>query len=179
MTTRIRHATDADLPAIHAVNVAAFGEQGLDEINPLIDALLADPTAQPLLNLVAVQAEHVVGHVLFTACSVGDTRASILAPLAVDPGFQRQGIAGALVRHGFDLLRERGVPLVFVLGDPGYYQRFGFTPAGVHGLEAPYAIPPEQAEGWMVHELSPGATAANAGVIRCADALMDQQLWLS
>ncbi len=52
-----------------------------------------------------------------------------LAPLAVLPERQRQGIGRALVEEGLARARDRGERLVFVLGEPGHYARFGFVPA--------------------------------------------------
>ena len=57
-----------------------------------------------------------------------------LAPMAVAPEHQRQGVGSALVERGLALLRERGCPFVIVLGHPTYYPRFGFVPASRSGL---------------------------------------------
>ena len=65
---------------------------------------------------------------------------AILAPLAVVPDAQGQGIGGALIEHGLSLLQRSGVGLVFVLGHPGYYPRHGFEPAGRLGFDAPFPI---------------------------------------
>jgi len=159
MTTTIRDTTEADTAALHAVHGAAFGDQGTSEINPLVDALLVDP------------------HVLFTNVTIGDAMASILAPLCVHPDTQRQGIGSGLIEAGVQRLRAAGGGLVFVLGDPRYYDRFGFAPAGPYELAAPYPLTPVYAEGWMVRELRNGVLAATAGTVRCADALHDPKLW--
>ena len=80
----------------------------------------------------------------------------MLAPLAVVPECQKQGVGGTLVKHGLELLSKSGVDLVFVLGYPEYYTRHGFAPAGVRGFDAPYPIPEKNSDAWMVFELRPG-----------------------
>jgi putative acetyltransferase len=69
------------------------------------------------------------------------------------------------------------VDLVFVLGHPAYYPRFGFSPAGARGLDAPYPIPQKNAEAWMVRELRPGVIGDCSGRVICADALADPEYW--
>ena len=64
-----------------------------------------------------------------------------LAPLAVAADLRRRGIGAALVRRGLALLAERGEQLVFVLGDPAYYARFGFDPGAAGSFQSPYAGP--------------------------------------
>lgn len=71
----------------------------------------------------------------------GHPRAAGLAPLAVAPAVQRQGIGSQLARAGLEICRERGFALVVVLGDPAYYARFGFEPASAHGLGGDYPAP--------------------------------------
>lgn len=74
-------------------------------------------------------------------------------------------------------LESQGVALVFVLGYPDYYSRFGFAPAGVQGFDAPYPILPKNADAWMVKELQPGAIDSNEGTVRCCTALDQPQYW--
>jgi predicted N-acetyltransferase YhbS len=82
-----------------------------------------------------------------------------------------------LIAEGLNELREMGVDLVFVLGYPGYYQKHGFSPAGVKGYAAPYPIPPEHADAWMVQELRPGIMEQTRGRVRCAETLTDPKHW--
>ena len=177
----IRAATDADWPAIVQVLWAAFGDAGDGEIVDLVADLLADPTARPLWSLVVADNGRVAGHILFTAARIepepeGVTTA-ILAPMAVHPDCQNRGIGRRLIDHGLARLKADGVGLVLVLGDPGYYTRFGFAPAGAQGLEAPHPIPPEHADAWMVQALEPGLVGRVRGRVVCADSLMDPTHW--
>ena len=181
MHFKLRNATDSDRPAIANVILAAFGEAEGREIRDLVTDLLADPTAQPSLSLVATAGEKVVGHVLFTSGRIRGSKqgvsAAILAPLAVRPDYQDHGIGGRLIAEGLRRLEAAGVLLVFVLGDPGYYSRHGFSPAGIEGLDAPCSIPSEYADAWMVQALSPGVLERVSGQVVCADALHDPKHW--
>jgi putative acetyltransferase len=104
--------------------------------------------------------------------------ARILASLAVVVDFQGDGIGSALIEEGLRQSRESGVGLVFVLGHPGYYSRFGFNAAGKVGLQAPYPIPQEHADAWMVQELSSGVIGGVEGTVRCARSLEQRRYWL-
>lgn len=172
---RITAATSADVPAALRVEREAFGA---DDVPDLVAALLADPTARPSLSLLAWQGDVAVGHVLFTAATVygaAQASASILAPLAVVPAWQRRGVGGRLIAEGTSRLARAGVGLVFVLGHPSYYPRHGFSPALPFGLGAPYeiAIP----EAWMVRALRPGLLGEVRGTVKCAEALDRPEHW--
>ena len=177
----VRLSTGADLPAVRGVHLSAFGAEQGPEIAELACGLLDDETARPLLSLVAEIDGETVGHVLFTAVELQPgnqaVSARILAPLAVSAGRQRGGIGGALIEQGLRRLAESGVGLVFVLGDPRYYGKFGFRPAGAVGFEAPYPTPSEHADAWMVRQLRPGLIGSVRGTIRCARVLDQPQQW--
>jgi predicted N-acetyltransferase YhbS len=181
MNVEIRRAVQSDFQGISDLAMSAFGIAEGPEIVQLIGDLSADVTAQPVLSLVAVINESVVGHVLFSAVRLEppgqNISATILAPLAVRPDFQSQGIGGQLISEGLRQLSGSGVDLVFVLGHPGYYPRFGFSAAGIKGFQAPYPIPPKNAEAWMVLELRPGIIGITSGQVICADALADPRYW--
>lgn len=173
---QILEAGAADADVVQSIEGAAFARE--DEA-ALVADLLQDPTAQPSLSLLAFVANKPVGHVLFTqAVLAGASRpvpAAILAPLAVLPGSQRQGVGRALIEHGASRLAASGVQLLFVLGDPAYYTRCGFEPAMPHGLRAPCAIVPEDA--WMVRPLVPGVLGSVTGTIACAQSLDKPEYW--
>lgn len=175
----IREASAGDLDSIVSVERAAFGQE--DEAD-LVRSLLADPTAEPTLSLVADVDGRIAGHVLFSAVQVEGAQpevvASILAPLAIDPAHQRQGIGLELMRIGLETLRARGCDLVFVLGHPAYYPRAGFEPAGRLGLSAPYPIAEKNANAWMVVALKPGLLGNVQGTVRCAKALDTEEAWV-
>lgn len=173
----IRHTTDADLPGILSVHRAAFPDEPVAD---LTEALLADPSARPIISLIVLMDEKPVGHILFTAVHLKPEtshRASILAPLAVVPVYQRTGIGGMLVSEGLSNLARSGVNLVFVLGHPSYYPRFGFIPAGEKGFAAPYPIPEKNADAWMVLSLRGELPARYTGTVICAQVLDHPEHW--
>ena len=161
--------------------MSSFGTSEGPEIAQLIGDLLVDVTARPVLSLVAIVDGRVVGHVLFSTVRLKppgqDVSAALLAPLAVHPECQSQGIGSQLVAAGIEQLSDAGVDLVFVLGHPAYYPRFGFFEAGIKGFEAPYPIPEKNAAAWMMRELHPGVIGSTRGQVTCADALADPKYW--
>lgn len=182
LMTKIRPSIDSDLAAICDVHRRAFGQEEGQEIVDLVCGLLADETAQPILSLVAETEQGVVGHVLFTRVTVEgadvQVQAGILAPLAVLPENQNSGVGGALTREGLRQLSSSGVGLVFVLGHPEYYPRFGFEPASGLGLMPPYPVPAEHQEAWMVQELRTGLLGRVQGRVSCARTLDSPEYWL-
>lgn len=177
---QIRVSDDGDRARILAVHQDAFGVEEGPVIANLVEEMLADSSGEPIFSLVAELGDDLVGHVLFTSVAVepnSEVSAQILAPLAVTRDRHGQGIGSRLVRDGFVHLQQSGVELVFVLGYPDYYSRFGFAPAGVRGFQAPYPILPKNADAWMVHELASGAIKRYEGKIRCSKALDHPQYW--
>jgi len=163
----IRRERADDLAGVRQVNLRAF-ETDL-EAN-IVDALRAQ--ASPLVSLVAVGKnidnvdEIVMGHILFspvTLSSQPDLPIMGLAPMAVVPERQRQGIGSDLVRAGIDVCRDAGCVAVVVLGHAEYYPRFGFVPASRFGLVSEYDVPDDV---FMAMELAAGVLRGNAGTIR-------------
>ena len=175
---RITEAAHTDLHHVLSVERAAFGR---DDEAELVRSLLDDPSAYPLLSLLAWVDERPVGHVLFTSVRVDDApgavSAAILAPLAVVPDAQRQGIGGRLIERGISVLSDRGAGLVFVLGHPDYYPRHGFEPAVPHGFVPPFPMPPEHEDAWMVRALREDLVGAIRGRVVCADAMNRPEHW--
>jgi putative acetyltransferase len=174
----IRPARHDDRAAVLAVEGAAFATPAEAE---LVAALLEDPTAQPIVSLLAEAEGKPIGHILFTGAVVhsdgAQVPASILAPLAVIPEAQGRGVGRALIDAGIDALTALDIGLVFVLGHIDYYPRAGFRPALPLGLRAPYEIDPAVADAWMVRETRPGLLGAVKGTVRCAGTLMQPELW--
>ena len=151
-TPLIRTTLPADDRAICAIVTAAFGQA--DEAD-LVDRLRADGDAE--ISLVAVRDSAIVGHVLLSRMQA-PAHALGLAPVSVRPLAQGQGIGSALIRAALGMAREEGWKAVFVLGDPGYYTRFGFQTELAKRFESPYAGP-----HFMALELLPGALTGNGG----------------
>lgn len=178
---KIRHTVKNDTPAILHVHMKAFGSVKGGEIAQLVDDLFCDESALPSHSLVAVDDGVIVGHILYTKVTISGATAGlsaqILAPLAVLPEAQGQGIGCKLIHAGLNELKKSGVKLVFVLGHPDYYPRCGFTPAGILGFEAPYHIPDEHSGAWMVQELSSGVIGIERGQVHCSEVLNKPEHW--
>ncbi|RNL73554.1 bifunctional class I SAM-dependent methyltransferase/N-acetyltransferase [Streptomyces sp. I6] len=138
----VRPETDADVPAVYAVNAAAFPTR--DEAE-LVDALRRDPRAWlPGLSRVAEAPDgSVAAYALLTRCLVGGEPALALAPCATAPQHRRQGAGSAVIRAVLDAARIRGERLVVVLGHPEYYRRFGFGPASRLDVRPGFEVPDE------------------------------------
>lgn len=175
---KIKLSTDSDFDAIMHVEREAFGEE--DEAQLTAD-LLNDPSAEPVVSLLAWYKNRAIGHIIFTRVYQNDQDSPlmhILAPMAVIPEFQKKGIGSLLINKGIEELKKLGSELVFVLGHIEYYPRCGFiNDAGKRGFEAPYTIPEEVADAWMVQELTDGALERHNGKISCADMLMKPEYW--
>ena len=141
----IRREGPGDAAAIREITVAAFGRTAEAT---LVDELRESGAWLPALSLVAeslVAGESgVTGHVLCTRGHVGDTPVLALGPLSVRPDRQRSGVGSALMHAVLGAGDALGEPLVTLLGDPGYYGRFGFR------LSEEYQISPPVA-GWRAH----------------------------
>jgi len=160
----IRPETPEDHAAIREVNLLAFGQE--DEAR-LVENLRRSADFVPQLSLVAIDTGQVVGHILFSVVAIetkeGAVPALALAPMAVRPELQNQGIGSELARDGLERCRSLGHRIVVVVGHPTYYPRFGFSPARARGLEAPFPVPDE---AFLALELVPGALDGVAGVVR-------------
>lgn len=182
MNITIRTTTPDDEPAIHRLHSSAFEPGEARAVADLAVELLHDPTAEPMRSLAAEYQADLVGHVLFTLARIvgpgNAVDARILAPLAVAPDHQARGIGARLVRDGLKQLADDGCQLVFVLGDPAYYNRFGFHPATPHGLIAPHPIPPQHHDAWMVIELAPDTLGRARGNVQCATSLNKPEHWI-
>ena len=175
---RIRETSASDLEDLLNVERLAFGH---DDEADLVRALLGDASAKPILSLLAFDDDRAVGHILFTSARLTKTEKAIpitiLAPLAVVPDAQKQGIGGKLIARGLQILSKSEVHLVFVLGHPEYYPRHGFEPAGRLGFEAPYPIPDEHANAWMVQPLRPNVIGTTSGKVICANTMNRPEYW--
>lgn len=173
----IRETSLDDFANIMDVEKEAFG---YDKESRLVAELLNDETAKPILSLLAFHDGKAIGHILFTKARFEAEQEQpmmhILAPLAIKPEYQRQGIGGMLIKEGLRLLQERGSNLVFVLGHKEYYPKYGFIQhAASLGYPAPYPIP--DGEYWMVQPIGQVGFDIGKGKIQCPDILNRPEHW--
>jgi len=160
MNLVIRPEMAADHDAVRHVNRLAFGQ---DAEARLVEALRDSGYVRA--SLVAVKDGQVVGHILFSDLPIITEAETVpalaLAPLAVLPEVQNQGIGTALVRRGLEVCKAQGHRIVVVLGHPHYYQRFGFSSKLAAHLESPYS----GRESFMAVGLVPGALDGVTGKV--------------
>lgn len=152
---QIRLEQASDTAAIHQVNELAFGQA--DEAE-LVDTLRRE--CPEFHSWVAVVDERIVGHMLFTPAvlETGDQvlYGMALAPVAVLPEYQKQGIGSALIETGIAQLDAAACPFIIVLGHPAYYPRFGFIPADEFDIRCQWEVPED---AFMIR--FPGVPPAN------------------
>ena len=142
MKLKVRYEEAGDIPAVRNVVFRAFRSQ--DEPR-LVDRLREEGAAA--LSLVAEVDGKIAGHVLFSPMTLDpenpayEGRVFGLAPLAVLPEYQKTGIGTSLVQRGLSLGITLRWKLVFVLGDPAYYSRFGFKQASSYNFFSEYDAP--------------------------------------
>ncbi len=140
----IRESLPSDIASFENLYPDAFPDE---DLLPLVRELLREePT---VLSLVGIVDQALVGHVIFTTCSiVGRTdNVALLGPLAVAPAWQRQGNGSEIIRAGLRRLENAGTNQIYVLGDPAFYRRFGFEPDD--GVTPPYPLSEEWHGAWQ------------------------------
>ncbi|HBE20582.1 MAG TPA: GNAT family N-acetyltransferase [Cyanobacteria bacterium UBA11149] len=140
---KIRGESPLDYTLVGEIYQLAFGR---DNEGNLVDSIRKSDRNIPELSLVAELDGTVVGHILFSYIDLvgAETwRMLSLAPIAVIPEFQNQGIGSALVQKGLEVAEAMGEFLVIVLGHPQFYPRFGFEPSVIYGIESPFPVPDE------------------------------------
>jgi putative acetyltransferase len=124
----IRKETVADIDRITEVTIAAFRTLPISNNTEqfIINALRAADALT--ISLVAEIDERIVGHIAFSPVTISDNSTGWygLGPVSVLPDYHRQGIGTSLVNEGLSLLKELGGQGCTLVGDPKFYQRFGF-----------------------------------------------------
>nr|ART90474.1 acetyltransferase [uncultured bacterium] len=161
----IRPEQSADIRAVRSVHEAAFPTaneadlvEKLRRSNKAVVSLVAEDKADG----------RIVGHIAFSPVTFDppvDVLALGLAPMAVLPGHEKHGVGRRLVQNGLAECHSQGACLVVVLGDPGYYGRFGFERASRHGLRNEFGVE----ESFMVFMLDSHAHPPPGTVVKYAD----------
>jgi len=158
----VREERPEDVIHIRHVNDEAFGREQESE---LVEKL-RDHGMLPI-SLVAILDNEVVGHIAFSPVTIESAPSSLkamtLAPVAVLPEYQRNGIGSQLVHAGLKECRRREQDLVFLVGHPDYYPRFGFVLARPRGIDCEFEVPEA---AWMVVELRQGALSGLKGMVK-------------
>ena len=142
MNLHIRQERPQDIATITALTAAAFSSQEHSSHTEQFIVNALRRSQQLTISLVAVLDEDIVGHVAASPVTISSGAQGWfgIGPISVWPDRQGQGIGSALMQAALAELQQLGAMGCVVLGDPGYYSRFGFA---VHaGLELP-GVPPQ------------------------------------
>lgn len=159
ITIRPERASDA--PAVRLVHEAAFSSV---TVANLVDQLREAGNG---VTLVAETEGAIIGHIVFSRVTFDpplDVIAYGLGPMAVVPGHERHAVGRRLVQNGLAECHEKDACMVVVLGDRGYYSRFGFEPASRHGLRNEFGVE----ESFMVFMLEARAHPPPATLVKYA-----------
>lgn len=166
---KIREETSTDFEGVWELNAAAFET----EVEANLVNLLRE-SGISYISLVAEQNEKIVGHILFTPVALEGDNSGIklagLAPMAVLPNLQKQGIGSRLVAEGIERCKSMGFDTIVVLGHPEYYPRFGFVPSVNYNIVSEYDVPDE---AFMILELTKGCLTGKQGKIKYHEAFGD------
>ncbi|MEG9862186.1 MAG: N-acetyltransferase [Parvularculales bacterium] len=168
---KLRECLPADMPSLNGLYSASFPEE---ELFPLICRLLDGK--HHVLSLTGMVDEDVVSHIVFTMCALedGPDKIALLGPVCVNPRQQGRGYGSRMIRAGLEQLKQDQVPTVCVLGDPGYYGRFGFAPE--RNLMPPYPLSEEWADAWQSLLLNDHAGGMK-GVLVVPEPWQRAELW--
>ena len=170
MNILIRKEEENDHKNIYEVNRLAFEQENESK---LIEKIRVGSNFIPDLSLVADINNRIIGHILFSKIkiignSIFETLA--LAPVAVLPEFQKQGIGSNLINRGMEKAKELGFDSIIVLGHKDYYPKFGFKRASKWNIKCCFEVPDE---AFMAVELIDGALRGKEGTIKYPDEFMD------
>jgi putative acetyltransferase len=153
----VRRERPADHTAVDALTRAAFG-QAVEAA--LLRRLRRCDEFVPELSLVAEADGEIAGHVICTRGRLGDGRALGLGPISVAPDRRHRGIGSALMHAVIGAADALGEPVIALLGEPGFYGRFGFRPAGALDIEAPDPTWGDYFQARALHAWTPGPRRA-------------------
>ncbi len=162
----IRGEKAADCAVISEINKIAFGR---DDEAKLVEDVRKTKNYEFGFSLVAVKEDVILGYALFSKAFVVHKgrrfKCLALGPIAVLPEHQRKGIGKALIAEGFERAREVGFGAIVVLGDPAYYEQFGFKPSTVYKVRCSFSPSPEY---FMVKEITRNALRGIIGTVQYA-----------
>ena len=174
----IRHFQKTDLDSILTVIETAFSDEENKVIMNLVQELHQETSSPSIKSLVAEVDNEMIGYVSFSPIFLkSDSSISgyILAPLAISPEHQKQGIGSSLIKSGIDILTQDGAGVLLVYGDPAFYGRFGFNEEIGCTFTPPYPL--EYPFGWTGMMLN-GTTAPEEPIqFECITALSKPDFW--
>lgn len=162
----IRTETEADFEEVYKLNYLAFGNR--EDESRLVERIRTSEEFIPELSIVAEIANEIVGHLLLSKAVVENAEeiytVIVLAPIAVKPSRQKQGIGTKLIEEGLRRCKDLAYNIILLIGHPDYYPKFGFQPARKFGLELKQFNVPDDV--FMVYEVEVGELQKIAGELK-------------
>jgi putative acetyltransferase len=174
----IRLAPEADLDSVLKVIETAFSDEENKIIMNLVQELRQEITNPSIKSLVVEVDNEVIGYVSYSPIFLNfDTSISgyILAPLAVSPEHQKQGVGSNLINAGIDMLTKEGADVLLFYGDPAYYGRFGFEEEIGRSFVPPYTL--QYPFGWTGMMLNDTLVPEQPIQFESVSALSKLDLW--
>jgi predicted N-acetyltransferase YhbS len=169
MPIHIRQEQPSDYPAVFALVEQAFRDLKISDHTEqyLVERLRKSDAFIPELSLVAEDNGKIVGHILLTKLKIQNGQQEFeslsLAPVAVLPEYQRQGIGAMLIEEAHRVAKSLGYTSVILVGHENYYPRFGYKPASTFGIKFPFEVP--DANGMAVELVENGLAGIRGTVV--------------
>jgi predicted N-acetyltransferase YhbS len=145
-------------------------------IGRLAEDFFKNTDEHDLFNFVAEEDDRIIGSIFFSRSDFDSgLEAFILAPVAVHSDHQGKGIGQALINHGLQELKDRGVAIVITYGDPGFYHKVGFRQVSHYKIRPPFEL--SLPEGWQGQSLVGDSLESLSGAISCVEALRNPAYW--
>jgi len=168
----IRQEQKSDHPKVYEITKQAFDQENESK---LIEKIRVGGCFVPELSLVAELDGEIVGHILLSKIKIigeGEYESLALAPMAVVPKHQKQGIGSELVNTGLEIAKKLGFESVIVVGHEDYYPRFGFEKASKWGIKCPFEVPDEV---FMAIELVENSLKGKGGTVQYPKEFMEAE----
>ncbi|SEP74578.1 Predicted N-acetyltransferase YhbS [Faunimonas pinastri] len=158
-TQFIRPERASDIPAVEALQAAAFGPGAYTRA---AFRVREQADHDPGLSFVVEHDGALIASVWLTPVRVGADRGTLLGPLVVQPEYKSMGFGRALMHHCLAAAKHAGCPFVVLVGDAPYYGQFGFVPLSIQRVQMPGPVDPARL---LVAELEPGVAARLQGMV--------------
>ncbi len=174
---KIREANINDSEGIKNLHLQAFDNSEAELVSDLAVNLLQEKSTINIISLIAIDNNIIIAHIAFSPVFLDSTNEHfgyILAPLAVLPTHQNNGVGSTIVKHGLDTISSFGASIIFVYGDPQYYSRFGFKTDLAQNFTPPYIL--QYPRCWQARKLN-STVFPEGGKIQCVNSLNNPKLW--
>lgn len=177
---RVRQYVARDAESLVRMFTETFTASEGEEEGRLIEGLTRDlvlaEDGQDIIGFVAECEGRIVGGIFFSRMTFENgPSTTLLAPVAVHPDMQKQGVGQALILHGLKEIADRGIQIAITYGDPAYYAKVGFEPLSEETISGPFAL--SLPHGWQGQSLSEQPLTPIEGRPRCVAAFDDPTFW--